>query len=187
MSAVSVKQRPGQLRATLTGPVLGEDTVVALTAALELAERTSGVRAFVIASDGPAFCTGMPLAGDRLTKRHPGRPRPGTRPPDRSGPREPPGHRGPRRRTGHRGRCRARRRVRPGRRRSRSHVQDHRVAGGSAAGRPAPGRRTPHRPPARPFQLALTSHQLDAAAAVGAGLADRAVPDPEGRTGADHA
>ncbi|MER5339331.1 enoyl-CoA hydratase/isomerase family protein [Streptomyces mirabilis] len=67
MSAVAVTHRPGQLRATLTGPLLGEDVVRALIAALELAERTPGVRAFVLASDGPAFCTGMPLSGDRST------------------------------------------------------------------------------------------------------------------------
>lgn len=66
MTAV-VTRRPGQLRATLTGPVLDEDTVKALTAALVLAERTPRVRVFVIDSDGPAFCTGMPLAGDRPT------------------------------------------------------------------------------------------------------------------------
>lgn len=64
---VDVTHRPGQLRATLIGPVLGEDVVVALTAALELAERTPRVRVFVIASHGPAFCTGMPLTGNRPT------------------------------------------------------------------------------------------------------------------------
>lgn len=67
MTGVTVTHRPGQLRATLTGPVLGEDVVKALIAALEEAERTPRVRAFVIASDGPAFCTGMPLSGDRST------------------------------------------------------------------------------------------------------------------------
>ncbi|MFG2525389.1 enoyl-CoA hydratase-related protein [Streptomyces sp. NPDC048527] len=67
MSEVSVIQRPGQVRATLTGPALSSDVVMVLTAALGLAERTPGVRAFVIASDGPAFCTGMPLVGDRPT------------------------------------------------------------------------------------------------------------------------
>lgn len=67
MSEVSIIQRPGQLRATLNSPQLSADVVMVLTAALGLAERTPGVRAFVIASDAPAFCTGMPLTGDRPT------------------------------------------------------------------------------------------------------------------------
>ncbi|XUL92624.1 enoyl-CoA hydratase-related protein [Streptomyces galilaeus] len=177
MSAVTVTQRPGQLRAALTGPVLGEDTVVALTAALELAERTSGVRAFLIASDGPAFCTGMPLAGDRLTSDILG------------------------------GLALAHDLL-TGLARSPlvtvalvdgqvtgggvalAAACDQVVAGPEATFRitellvgllpavllPVVARRTGHQ---RAFQLALTSHQLDAAAAVGAGLADRAVPDPE--------
>ncbi|MFI6402545.1 enoyl-CoA hydratase-related protein [Streptomyces sp. NPDC050548] len=177
MSAVTVTQRPGQLRATLTGPVLGEDTVVALAAALEMAERTSGVRAFVIASGGPAFCTGMPLAGDRPTSDILG------------------------------GLALAHDLL-TGLARSplvTVALVDGRVTGGGVALAaacdqvvagpeatfritellvgllpavllPVVARRTGHQ---RAFQLALTSQELDATAAVGAGLADRAARDPE--------
>jgi len=177
MSAVTVTQRPGQLRATLTGPVLGEDAVTALTAALELAERTSRVRAFVIASDGPAFCTGMPLAGDRPTGDILG------------------------------GLALAHDLL-TGLTRSplvTVALVDGRVTGGGVALAaacdqvvagpeatfritellvgllpavllPVVARRTGHQ---RAFQLALTARELDAAAAVGTGLADRAAQDPE--------
>ncbi|MEV6167706.1 enoyl-CoA hydratase-related protein [Streptomyces sp. NPDC051954] len=177
MTAVAVTHRPGQLRATLTGPVLGEDVVIALTAALERAERTPRVRAFVIASDGPAFCTGMPLSGDRPTSDIMG------------------------------GLALAQDLLTGLARSPLATVAlvngqvtgggvavvaacDQVVAGPEATFRitellvgllpavllPVVARRTGHH---RAFSLALTAHQLDAAAAVGAGLADRAAPDPE--------
>ncbi|MFE5028824.1 enoyl-CoA hydratase-related protein [Streptomyces sp. NPDC056656] len=177
MTAVAVTHRPGQLRATLTGPVLGKDVVTALTAALELAERTPRVRAFVIASDGPAFCTGMPLTGDRPTSDILGG-------------------------------LALLYDLLTGLAHSplvtvalvNGQVTgggiavvaacDQVISGPQATFRitellvgllpavllPVVARRTGHH---RAFSLSLTAHQLDAAAAVSAGLADRAAPDPE--------
>jgi polyketide biosynthesis enoyl-CoA hydratase PksH len=65
VTTVAVTQGPGYVQATLARPVLNREVVTALTTELERAERTPRVRAFVIASDGPAFCTGMPLTGER--------------------------------------------------------------------------------------------------------------------------
>ena len=177
MTVVDVTHRPGQLRATLTGPVLGEDTVTALIAALERAERTPRVRAFVIASAGPAFCTGMPLAGDRATSDVLG------------------------------GLALAHQLLTGLARSPLATVAlvdgqvtgggvalaaacDQVVAGPQATFRitellvgllpavllPVVARRTGLH---RVFALALTAQPLDAAAAVGTGLADRAAPDPE--------
>ncbi|MFJ2609794.1 enoyl-CoA hydratase/isomerase family protein [Streptomyces sp. NPDC091279] len=177
MTAVAVTHRPGQLRATLTGPVLSEDVVLALASALERAEHTPRVRAFVIAADGPAFCTGMPLTGDRSTSDILGG-------------------------------LGAAHDLMTGLAHSPLATValvdgqvtgggiavvaacDQVVAGPGATFRiteslvgllpalllPVVARRTGHQ---RAFSLALTAHQLDATAAVDAGLADRATPDPE--------
>ncbi|MGF7234651.1 MAG: enoyl-CoA hydratase-related protein, partial [Frankia sp.] len=61
---VTVTSGPtGCVRATLNSSPLGPDLVSALASALREAEDTPGVRVFVIASSTPEFCTGMPLTG----------------------------------------------------------------------------------------------------------------------------
>ncbi|MEU3520616.1 enoyl-CoA hydratase-related protein [Streptomyces sp. NPDC006654] len=66
MTTVDTVNRPGYVQVTMTAPVLDRSVVGELTAALEEAQRHPRVRAFVIASAGPAFCTGMPLTDGQL-------------------------------------------------------------------------------------------------------------------------